>query len=74
MTQSQYYQTIIHLHTPGQNNGIACGSFMPQHATSLKQHNAQFSGEPRAVNCPNCKNSKAYKEAVEKLRALGVQV
>lgn len=70
----QPQQTTIHLHTPGQNNGVACGSFMPQHVASLKHHNHQFSGEPRAVNCPNCKNSKAYKEAVEKLRASGVQV
>lgn len=64
--------TLIHLHVPpppnappGQTNwSTACGTATPAQGTTLTQFNHQMTGDPRAVNCPACKNSPKFKEAM----------
>lgn len=63
--------TIIHLHIVG-GSGVmptACGTFTSSTGVPLSMFNHQITGEPRAVNCHNCKMTQAFKDAMAKLSA-----
>lgn len=58
-------QTLIHLQdAKSQHMQSVCGSMRLATGVTLEQFNQQITGEPRAVNCPSCKKTEAYKQSM----------